>query len=324
MKKEIKDFDTYLDVERNASPHTRAAYMRDLKQFSDYLVEVGGAGAGGPGAAGDVTVEDVRAFGASLYGSCKKASVARKLSSVRSFFAFLVKKGKLKSNPAKAVASPKVEKYLPMVLTVDEAKALVEARPEAGGSVDGKGRGKAAGTSIMKTVIRDHAVLEVLYASGIRVSELVGLQMGDVDLDSGTVKVLGKGGKERIAMVGGLAVGAITAYIKDARAGAGREDPLFVGGKAGGGGGGERAAKPLSQRTVQRIVKELARQGGLDKSPTPHTLRHSFATHLLDAGVDLRAIQEMLGHSSLSTTQRYTAVSIERLAEVYDKTHPRA
>ena len=315
----MEDFATYLAVERNASSHTSGAYMRDLALFEAFLKESETEG-GAEIRVADIKSVQIRAFGASLYGTCKKATVARKLSSVRSFFAFLMKKGRIVSNPAEAVSSPKVERYLPQVLTVEEAKALIEAA-----ALDQKtGSDQKAGTGRKKSeraVIRDHAILELLYSSGIRVSELVGLCLRDLDMKEGTVKVLGKGGRERLALVGSFAVGAMEAYLKASRDGAAPEEPLFPGSH---GGGKSKVAKPLSQRTVQRIVKEYGRRSGIDKTPTPHTLRHSFATHLLEAGVDLRAIQEMLGHSNLSTTQRYTKVSLDRLAEVYDKTHPRA
>jgi integrase/recombinase XerC len=318
MKTLVKEFDTYLATEKNASVHTRKAYLRDLAQFESFLKGSGGHGASRTAlrdGAVDVTAIDpgsVTAFTASLFMDCRKVSIARKLSTLRSFFRFLVRKGIIETNPAELITSPKIEKYLPTVLTVEEAKGLVEAPMDSTGR-----RGK--GRSVI-TVLRDWAVLELLYSSGIRVSELVGLRLIDLDLEAGTIRVMGKGGKERVALVGSHAQEALKLYLSEQREGAGgaggaeQDAPLFTG--RGGG--------PLSQRTVQRIVENYTKKSGIDKRPTPHTLRHSFATHLLDAGVDLRVIQEMLGHANLSTTQRYTKVSIQRLMEVYDKTHPRA
>jgi len=200
------------------------------------------------------------------------------------------------------VPTPKADRFLPSVLTAEEAEALVTA-PGKGG----KDKRKQA-------VLRDLAILETLYSTGIRVSELSGLDMGDVDLVEGTIKALGKGGKERICFLGSYAAGSLGAYIKECRAGASWDAPLFLG----------RGLGRMTQRTAQRVVKACVKKSGINKTPTPHSLRHSFATHLLDAGVDLRAIQEMLGHSKLSTTQRYTKVSISSIMAAYDKAHPRA
>jgi integrase/recombinase XerC len=321
MKTLVNEFDTYLATERNASVHTRKAYLRDLAQFESFLKGSGGHGASGIALKdGEVDVNAidpgaVTAFTASLFMGCRKISIARKLSTLRSFFRFLVRKGIIETNPAELITSPKVEKYLPTVLTVEEATGLVEAPRDTPGR---RGRGRK-----VKAVLRDWAVLELLYSSGIRVSELVGLRLMDLDLEVGTIRVMGKGGKERVALVGSHAKEALKQYLSEQREGAkgavgtggvGQDSPLFTG----------RGQGSMSQRTVQRIVENYTKRSGIEKRPTPHTLRHSFATHLLDAGVDLRVIQEMLGHASLSTTQRYTKVSIQRLMEVYDKTHPRA
>ncbi len=297
----IEEFLRYLALERNASTHTIDSYRRDLFQFRDFLMS--GSGAGGRESLDIETVggDSISAFARTLYSSSKRSSIARKLSAIRSFFRFLAKKGILEHNPAALVSSPKVEKVLPPVLTVDEAADLVD------GPLKAPPKGPKR--------VRDLAVLEVLYSSGIRVSELVGLDVRDVDLESGRMRVLGKGKRERIAYLGTRAVEALRRYL-DCRKDITPQgnSPLF----AGRGGG------RLSQRTVQRIVRTYARASGIDKDPTPHTLRHSFATHLLDSGADLRSIQEMLGHKNLSTTQRYTRVSVERLMEAYDSAHPRA
>ncbi len=305
----IMDFLRYLEIERNASRQTVISYRGDLMEFHRFLAGpapgVRDAVGEGGGVSDDgvdvnaISAADVTAFVYKLRCECKKVTVARKLSSIRSFFRFLMKKGALAVNPAELVPTPKVEKMLAPVLTVEEAECLVEAPADM----------EAA------TARRDLAMLEVLYSSGIRVSELTGLDMEDVDLSSGTIKVLGKGGKERIAYIGAHARGALRAYIGAHRAGAGADAPLFTGGRGKG---------RVSQRTVQRLVKKYVLKSGIDKTPTPHALRHTFATHLLDAGVDLRSIQEMLGHSKLSTTQRYTRVSIASMMEAYDRAHPLA
>lgn len=297
----IDDFIGYLKVERNVSPHTRESYLMDLRRFEGFLKDAKLCLTGSEADVSQVDEDIVRSYIRHLYGKCRKASIARKLSAIRSFYRFLIVKGLLKANPAEAVSSPKLEKFLPSVLTVEEAGELIE-------SVARKGAGGL-------DVLRDRAVLELLYSSGIRVSELIGLDMEDVDFNSGTMRVLGKGSKERLAFIGTRADAAIRAYLSArGKAASGVRGPLFEG----------RSGKRLSARTVERIVKRHVALSGINKSPTPHSLRHSFATHLLDAGADLRSIQEMLGHSNLSTTQRYTKVSIEGLMEAYDKAHPRA
>lgn len=303
MKDPVLDFMEYLSVERNASINTRLGYLRDLRQFEGFL-HPDGAPIAEDGAKALLSVKeaDITAFVYWLHGGCKKVTAARKLSSIRSFYRFLVRKGRLAGSPAELIPAPKVEKCLPPVLSVEEAECLVKApgviaHPEGG--------------EHLKAPLRDLAILEVLYSSGVRVSELTGLDLGDVDLSSGTIKVLGKGGKERVAYLGDYARASLGAYLK-LRGDLG--GPLFTGSR------GTR----LTPRSVQRLVKRCVAASGINKTPTPHALRHTFATHLLDAGVDLRAIQEMLGHSKLSTTQRYTRVSTASLMLAYDKAHPRA
>jgi integrase/recombinase XerC len=292
----IDDFLTYLSVERNASVNTRLGYQRDLRQFHGFLKGSRLCLRDGDPWVASVNEEAVRAFVYWLYKDCKKITIARKLSSIRSFFRFLVKKGYVKSNPALLIPTPRAESFLPSVLTVEEATALVEAPKKAG----------AGGAAI-----RDLAILEALYSSGIRVSELTALDLKDVDFSTGAMRVLGKGGKERIAFLGSLAISSLMAYLKERNA---ADGPLFIGTRGG----------RICQRAIQRVVKKYVLASGILKTPTPHSLRHSFATHLLDAGVDLRSIQEMLGHSKLSTTQRYTRVGIQSLVEAYDRAHPRA
>lgn len=288
----------YLAVERNYSVHTMAGYESDLRQFYEFLKEEGRWGQ--EPAPTDVSEAAVTSFVYRLHGNCRKVSIARKLSSIRSFFRFLMRKGLAASNPAELVATPKAEKYLPAVLTAEEAKSLVEA-PAL----------KKRGEGDRRDSLRDLAILEVLYSSGIRVSELTGLDVSDVDLKSGTLRVIGKGSKERLAFLGDYALGSLEAYL------AARGDepgPVFLG----------RGRARITPRTVQRLVKECTGLSGIDKDPTPHALRHSFATHLLDEGADLRSIQELLGHAKLSTTQRYTKVGIQKMMEAYDSAHPRA
>ncbi|MBI5234586.1 MAG: tyrosine-type recombinase/integrase [Deltaproteobacteria bacterium] len=294
----VKDFRNYLDAEKNASLHTVSGYIRDIEGFFRYLGEKDPLRVEG---------DDVRAYLASFHSVKKRAiqpkrtTIARKLSSIKTFFRFLLRKGIIAKNPAEFIRAPKAGRFLPPVLTREETEALVEA-PLKQGKKD-----KAV-------ILRDWAILELLYSSGIRVSELAGLKMRDVDLEKGIIKVLGKGNKERLASIGSFAQGAMKAY-KGHLSEADGSLPFFFNGKDN---------HPISQRTVQRIVKRYALKSGLDKRPTPHTLRHTFATHLLDAGLDLRTIQEMLGHSNLSTTQRYTRVSMDSLIKAYDNAHPRA
>ena len=310
----IGNFYNYLSVERNASAHTCSAYKVDLMEFAAYLKSRSDS----TEAAFEVdpkllTEADVTGFIASLHGKLKRATIARKLSSIKSFFNYLLKIGVVGANPAKFIPSPKIEKTLPTVLSVEEATALVEAPV--------KSLTAAAKDASDKTpyIIRDAAVLELLYSSGIRVSELTGLDTGDVDLSAGTVKVMGKGSKERIAYIGKEAGTVLKSYAEGSLALKCVPDecgtyPFFVG----------KLGTRLTVRSVQRIVAKYVVNSAIQKRPTPHSLRHTFATHLLDAGMDLRAIQEMLGHSKLTTTQRYTRVSMDKLFEAYDRGHPRA
>jgi integrase/recombinase XerC len=229
-----------------------------------------------------------------LHRKNKKSSIARKISTLRSFFRYLVREQLATSNPAKSVSTPKVEKPLPTTLTVDEAFRLMDSPTEKEG-------------------LRDRAILELLYSSGIRVGELVGLNVNHLDLDLCIVKVMGKGRKERIVPVGMKAIEALKAYLEE-RGGLEGEEALFVNLRGG----------RLTARSVHRLVKKYTRRSGIFRKVSPHSLRHTFATHLLDAGADIREIQEMLGHASLSTTQRYIHLSLGKLMEVYDKAHPRS
>jgi integrase/recombinase XerC len=289
MDAAVGSFLEYLGVERGASPHTLRSYAADLTEFTRFLTDekIGGLP--------DVDTRAVRAYVARLHQRrLSKATVARKLAAVRSCFRFLARRGALPANPARQVRSPRLGRRLPSFLPVDEATVLLNAPPEP----------SAAGA-------RDRALLELLYASGLRVAEGCGLDLDDLDEARRTVRVVGKGDKERVVPVGETALEALAAHL----AMRGRQrGPLFLNARGG----------RLTPRSAHRIVRARARQVGIDQRVTPHTLRHSFATHMLGAGADLRLIQELLGHSRLSTTQRYTHVSPEHLMRVYDRAHPRA
>lgn len=289
MDPAVGSFLEYQRVERGASPHTLRGYAADLSEFIRFLAEEHVAG----WASADTRV--VRAFAARLHRrGLAKASIARKLAAVRSCFRFLARRGVLPTNPARQVRSPRLGLRLPAFLPVDETTTLLAGRPAP--SLGGA---------------RDRALLELLYASGLRVAEACGLDLDDLDEPRRTVRVLGKGDKERVVPVGEAALEALAAYL--GRRGR-RRGPLFLNSRGG----------RLTARSAHRIVRARAREAGIGQRVTPHTLRHSFATHMLGAGADLRLIQELLGHRRLSTTQRYTHVSAEHLMRVYDAAHPRA
>jgi integrase/recombinase XerC len=289
MDAAVGSFLEYQAVERGASPHTLRSYTADLTEFSRFLAEEKVAG----WEAADTRV--VRAYLARLHRrKLAKATISRKLAAVRSCFRFLARRGALEVNPAHQVRGPRLGRRLPSFLPVDETAVLLSPEPEP--SVAGA---------------RDRALLELLYASGLRVAEGCGLDVDDLDEGRRTVRVLGKGSKERVVPVGESALEALAAYLalRGRRRGA-----LFLNARGG----------RLTTRSALRIVRARARRAGIVQRVTPHTLRHSFATHMLGAGADLRLIQELLGHSRLSTTQRYTHVSPEHLMRVYDAAHPRA
>jgi integrase/recombinase XerC len=289
MKDPAAEFLRYLDLQRGASRHTLRGYATDLIEFSAFLSR------GGLGDLVDADARAIRAWLAWLHDrKLAKSSIARKLATVRSCFRYLARIGLVEFNPARQVRSPRLPKRLPSFLPKDESKGLLDAlaeRSEAG--------------------LRDHALLELLYATGLRVAECCGLDLDDVDRRRGAVRVMGKGGKERVVPVGDAALGALDAWLSVRGE---RRGPLFTNPRGG----------RLGTRSVHRIVKRRARAAGIDRRVTPHTLRHTFATHMLGEGADLRLIQELLGHSRLSTTQRYTHVSPEHLMKVYDSAHPRA
>jgi integrase/recombinase XerC len=294
MDAAVRAFLTYLEVERAASPHTLRNYGSDLRQFLDFLrASRHGALPGPP----DVDAFAVRGFLASrATRGNTKASRGRKLAALRSLFKYLNREGLVARSPAAAVATPTKDRKLPSVLTAEDAQRLMEDRNPA--------RPRSP---------RDQAILETLYSTGARVAELVGLNVDDVDLAAGLATVMGKGRKERLVPLGRQAVAAIQAYLDSLPPGH-SPTPLFR----------NRSGGRLTARTVERLVAKYS--GAIPNFPpiSPHALRHSFATHLLDGGADLRAIQELLGHASLSTTQRYTHVALDRMMAAYDKAHPRA
>ncbi len=289
-----KNFFAYLEAARGASPHTIRNYGVDLKEFFSFLN-------GKPLA--EVDALGVRSFLAHLKSrGHSKATLSRKIAALRSFFKFLARENYLKTNPVLGISTPKRDKKLPNFLDLNEVTHLLEA--PSGKNWEGK---------------RDRSILETLYSSGVRVSELVGLDRGDVDLLSGLVKVRGKGKKERIVPVGEKALQAVRGYLEAAVAHfRGRIDgsstPLFL----------NRSGNRLTDRSVRRMLVKYARRISLKNGVSPHTLRHTFATHMLDRGADLRSVQELLGHANLSTTQIYTHVTTRRLQEVYSRAHPRA
>lgn len=291
MRKHIFDFIAYLRNSRNVSPHTERSYLSDLEQLADFLGDTNLA---------EVDHQTLRKFIAHLMKSrTQKSSIARKLSAIRAFFKYLNREGVLANNPARLVSTPRGEKRLPAVLTADDAQRLMNAP-------DGK-------TGDDDPVLRDRAVLETLYSTGIRASELIGIDRDDIDHRDRLIRIRGKGRKERIVPIGRGALCAVDAYLDRKTKGA--EHPAVFTGPSG---------KRLTARTVQRILENYRKKLGLLQKASPHTLRHSFATHLLESGADLRAIQELLGHASLSTTQRYTHLNLDSLMETYDKAHPRA
>lgn len=288
MKKLIEQFLRHLELERGVSLHTLRAYKKDLEDFKEYANKE----------AADIEMIDVRGFVAlQIRNGLSKTTAGRRLAAVRSFLKFLTREGYLKSNPAKLVTTPKAEQHLPRFLSVDDVFALVE-KPDTVGFINA----------------RDRAILELLYSSGLRVAEAAGLNLEDVNTKEGLVKVRGKGKKERIVPIGTKAVEAIKTYMVEKILLKKKNKVLFL----------NKSGTPLSDRGIRRIVVKYARLIGVSGQVGPHTMRHTFASHLLQAGADLRVIQELLGHSSLSTTQKYTHVDIAHLMDIYDKAHPRS
>ncbi len=308
MKFKINDlidlFIESLASERGYSDNTCRAYRRDIREFAEYL-------AGSGAVAGSETEDDcfpvdavnvliIRGYLGFLYKKNKKSTMARKLSALRTFFRYLLKRGIITDNPADSVLTPKQEQNIPSYLPIDEMFRLLDVvRTDT-----------LAG-------LRDRAMFETIYSCGIRVSELAGMNKADVDFVNSCIRVLGKGNKERIVPIGRKALEAVTAYLERLAAQNGiarnKDGPLFLNLRNG----------RLTARSIARLLDKLVQECGLLTPVSPHVLRHTFATHMLDAGADLRVVQELLGHKSLSTTQRYTHVSMNRLMETYDKSHPR-
>lgn len=286
----------WLTVEKGYSIATVNAYGRDLEQFEEFL-SGRGLTLDNPDA---ITRTHVQSFMADLHRrKMAKTSVARKLSSMRSFFKYMAKNGLSQSNPAAGVKNPKQEIHHPKALNVDQALALMEAKSE------GDPRS-----------LRDMALAELLYGSGLRISEALGLEIDDVDTSSGVVRVFGKGSKERLSPLSVAGAKRLDAYIavRGEFTQSLAQKALFLGDRGGA----------LQRRQANRILEKLAKLAGLPEDVHPHMLRHSFATHMLEAGADLRSVQELLGHSRLSTTQRYTHLTMSKIMQSYDKAHPRA
>ena len=299
----ISAFEQYLAVEKSASPHTIDAYTRDLRALELFVRERKGARPGAPVPLAWVDLYLLRGFLGTLARTHASSSIGRKMASIRTFFRWLVRRGALEASPAEELASPKLRRPLPTFLSVDAAREVVES-PAGEGPVS----------------LRDRAILELLYGSGLRVSELANLDLDRFSLREREVRVLGKGRKERLVPFGEAAEDALRGYLavraQLAHPRTGALDPraLFL----------SVRGRRLPVRGVQLLVHRYGALGAGRADLHPHALRHTCATHLLDGGADLRAIQEMLGHASLSTTQRYTHVSVEQLLAVYDKAHPLA
>lgn len=339
MKTAIAKYLEYLSAVKNSSPHTITNYGKDLGQFITYLSPPGLK----PPALNDVTHRTIREFVGHLHDhGLQKSSIARKLAALRSFFKYCVREGHLQENPARLVPTPKLPKRIPSVLSAEEMNGFLNQLAEMGPPSIGNGeapktssrrKAKAPAAGIAKLedegllLRRDRALLELLYAAGLRVSELTGLNLTDIEQKERMLRVRGKGDKERIVPYGTKAQAALDKYwplreqlLSQASATRGRHqdsprtEAVFL----------NYAGHRLTQRSVGRIVKKYVRLVNVNWDLHPHSLRHAFATHLLADGADLRAIQELLGHQSLSTTQKYTHASIRQLMDIYDKSHPHA
>lgn len=297
MHSEIAQFLRFLDVERNASDLTIKSYREDLVDMADFLSNEGTKKV----VPREVTPVELRGYVAALHDAgYARTSIARKLASLRSFYKFAIRQGMAETNPAQPLRNPRGQRKLPHFLTSDEIETLL----------------KAPGTQ-NEMGLRDRAMLEVMYSAGLRVSEIVGMNDRDIDPEEGVVRVRGKGRKERFGAIGKYADQALKDYFRvrtRADYGTAKELPTFT----------NKFGKRLTTRSVARMLEKYIKQCGLDARTTPHTLRHSFATHLLDRGADIRSVQEMLGHKSLGTTQIYTHVSTSSIKLAYSKAHPRA
>lgn len=288
----VQQFLRYLEHERNAAALTIKSYREDLTSLAEYF---------GEREVADLTPQELRAYVAALHeAGYAKTSVARRLASLRSFFRYCQREGLVKTNPAKPLRNPRPDRKLPHFLTTTDVGKLLAAPPKDGGFG-----------------LRDRAILETMYSAGLRVSEAVGINDEDLDFDQGIVRIRGKGRKERFGHLGSHAIRAVQQWTKVrllAPSTAGRKAPVFT----------NKFGKRLTTRSVARMLEKYLKLTGLDLRTTPHTLRHSFATHLLDNGADIRSVQELLGHKSLVTTQIYTHLSTANLRAAYEKAHPRA
>jgi integrase/recombinase XerC len=299
MRTAIARFLQYLRVERNASQYTLKSYCEDLTALADYLAEASGDKTPLPG---EITILDLRGYVAAMHeANYAKATIARRLASLRSFFRFGQREGWTKSNPAKPLRNPRKGRSLPHFLSAENIGLLLES-PKADEPMG----------------LRDRAILETMYSAGLRVSEVVGLNDGDLDFEAGVLRIRGKGRRERLSPVGSYAVRALKRWSNvrklSSREPSGASAPVFV----------NKFGRRLTTRSVARMLEKYLKITGLDGRTSPHSLRHSFATHLLDRGADIRSVQELLGHKSLVTTQIYTHVSSAALREAYTKAHPRA
>lgn len=298
----VNAFIELLAVEKGYAENTCRAYRNDLREFVEFVVQDNRrAAGGGNGQTGPEFWDNlaIRRYLSNLHGRNKKSTIARKLSAVRMFLRYLVKQGVIEKNPAEGVLTPKQEHPVPQYLTVDDAFRLLESIPL---------------NSLQSQ--RDRAIFETIYSCGLRVSEASGLDVGDVDFQEAVVRVLGKGRKQRIVPIGRKALETVRAYRDrlEIEKGVNLDNgPLYL----------NRYLKRLSTRSMARALDRVVAACSLQVPISPHVLRHTFATHMLDAGADLRVVQELLGHQSLSTTQKYTHVSIDRLMETYDRAHPR-
>jgi len=306
----IEGFGKYIGVERGLSPHTRRAYESDVRQLTVYT--------GADVSPAEVDADQLRAWLASLHRRRSPATLGRKLASVRCFFRWLIREGAIRDDPSAGLPMPKLEKRLPRPLSIDDCEQLIsnDRRVSRQPVLEGGDRERRS----QWMTLRDRALVELLYGTGIRIGELVALDVRDLELRAQEVRVMGKGGKERIVPIPEQARRTLDAWLEVRRHPGVLSEPLFISLRPRREGSPRR----LAAREARRILGERAVGADLDQHVHPHRLRHSYATHLLDMGADLREIQELLGHASLSTTQKYTAVSIEHLRDAYDQAHPRA
>jgi len=295
----IGQFLRYMEIEKGASLHTVKGYGDDLRQWAGYMEKrMGKDTLGGAFALEAVQADDISRYIAYLFLQRRsKATIVRRISTLRSFFRYLLSHGIIEEDPVQDVSAPRLVHKIPSFLTIDEMVALIDAP----GVDDSMG-------------LRDRAMLELLYATGIRVGELVALNEGMVDVNKGVITIRGKGNKERLVLFGSKAKEAMEAYLHSKTSPKAGERPLFQ----------NRYGGRLTSRSAHRIVRKYGERIVLRRGVTPHTIRHTFATHLLESGADLRVIQELLGHSSLSTTQKYTHINVDQLMSAYDRSHPRA